>query len=471
MTRMQSSVRAPVLSATRTRVSCWIIGPSLLRDLEDLGQAPVLHLGERTRLDDADGVADLGLILLVVGVQLARPSDDLLVARVRLQRLDADDDRLVHRARDDDAAALLAAAAQRRRLRLPDDRLSCLGRLALGPRALPALASGNPLALRLDDAARGWGRSLDDGRFGDRLGLGRGLRLLGGRSLFPNRLGRFGFCDRLGFCDGLFGDGLFDGSFFGYRLLGGSLLCNWLLGDWLLGRSLFGGSFLRHGLLGDGLRLGCRLFNRQRLGNPLGSRLLDCRLLGNRFGLRRRLLGDRLDDRLLGRALFGLRLPCARLGGRLRLGLSLGLGIRLGLRCCLGLRRCLRRRSLRLCLRGFLGLLGRGLLGLDVLVCLLRLLLCHYFLSRLASRSRRIVRIRAISRFASRSRAEFSSAPVDAWKRRLKSSWRVSAIFLSSSSSVMSRSCLALIRSSRSIEQLGFPLNDLGLDRELAACE
>src|SRR6266516_1638259 len=231
MTRMQSSVRAPVLSATRTRVSCWIIGPSLLRDLEDLGQAPVLHLGERTRLDDADGVADLGLILLVVGVQLARPSDDLLVARVRLQRLDADDDRLVHRARDDDAAALLAAAAQRHWLRLPDDRLPCLGRLALGPRALPALASGNPLALRLDDAARGWGRSLDDGRFGDRLGLGRGLlggrRLLGGRSLLRDRLGlgnRLG--NGLGFCGGFFGGGLFDGSLFGYRLLGDRLLCS-----------------------------------------------------------------------------------------------------------------------------------------------------------------------------------------------------------------------------------------------------
>src|SRR3954452_23190924 len=51
--------------------------------------------------------------------------------------------------------------------------------------------------------------------------------------------------------------------------------------------------------------------------------------------------------------------------------------------------------------------------------------------------------MRAISRFASLSRVVFSSAPVAAWKRRLNSSWRVSASRCSSSSSVRSRRSLA----------------------------
>src|ERR687896_1795882 len=125
---MQSSSRAPVLSATLSRDSCWIIG--LLRLLDDLGEAPVLQLRERSRLDDADDVADLGRVGLVVRVELRRAADDLLVPPVRLDRVDLDDDRLVHRGRDDDATALLAAAALCLRLGQPDDRLA-LGRLLL----------------------------------------------------------------------------------------------------------------------------------------------------------------------------------------------------------------------------------------------------------------------------------------------------------------------------------------------------
>src|SRR5438034_1231759 len=106
---MQSNSRAPVLSATRTRVSCWIIG--LLRHLEDLGQPPALRLRKRARLDDADDVARLRGVLLVVGVELRRAPDHLLVARVHLQRVHADDDRLLHRARDDDAAPPSPGAA------------------------------------------------------------------------------------------------------------------------------------------------------------------------------------------------------------------------------------------------------------------------------------------------------------------------------------------------------------------------
>src|SRR5919108_5443049 len=128
---MQRISRAPVLSATRRRDSCWITyGPSLC-DLKHLGEAPLLRLRERAGLDDADDVAHLRLVALVVGVELRRTADDLLVARVRLDRVDLDDDRLVHRARDHDAAALLAAAALVLRLREPSDRLARLRLLAL----------------------------------------------------------------------------------------------------------------------------------------------------------------------------------------------------------------------------------------------------------------------------------------------------------------------------------------------------
>src|SRR3989440_11113689 len=144
---MHRSSRAPVLSATRRRDSCWIM--ALPRRLHDFGQAPVLLLRERTRLDDADEIAHLRLVLLVVRVELRRAADDLLVARVRLERVDLHHDRLVHRARDDDAAALLAAAALVVRLRQPDDRLARLGTLALRLRAGAALRAWEALALRL----------------------------------------------------------------------------------------------------------------------------------------------------------------------------------------------------------------------------------------------------------------------------------------------------------------------------------
>src|SRR5919197_4123370 len=199
MTRMQSSSRAPVLSATRRRDSCWITGrppnrscppaakakhrkdagsarsrrlrvrprtprgaglqraggremgggrPSSLRRFHHLGEPPVLRLRERARLDDADDVAHLRLVALVVSVELRRAADDFLVARVRLDRVDLDHDRLVHRARDDDAPALLPAAALALRLRQPGDWLARLRALAPRPRAWTPLHARQALALR-----------------------------------------------------------------------------------------------------------------------------------------------------------------------------------------------------------------------------------------------------------------------------------------------------------------------------------
>src|SRR5829696_10463714 len=151
MTRMQRSSRAPVLSATRRRDSCWItVSPRhSLGHLDDLGEPPVLRLRERARLHDLDDIADLGRVLLVVGVELLRAPDDLLVLRVRLDRVDLDHDRLVALVRDDRALALLAAAELLLGPRDARDRLPLGGLLALDAALLRTERTRQPLALRL----------------------------------------------------------------------------------------------------------------------------------------------------------------------------------------------------------------------------------------------------------------------------------------------------------------------------------
>src|SRR5213593_3382155 len=168
---MQSSSRAPVLSATFRRVSCWITGalPGLLHDL---GEAPVLRLRDPARLDDADGVADAGGVLLVVRMELARAPDDLLVLRVQLRHVDLDDDRLLALVGDDDAAPLLAVRRRRLGLGRASDRLA-LGRLlARRLRVLVALGARQALAFRLRARDGRWCRGS--------LGLRRSLGLRDG---------------------------------------------------------------------------------------------------------------------------------------------------------------------------------------------------------------------------------------------------------------------------------------------------
>src|SRR5581483_9766683 len=120
-----------------------------LPDLADLGGPPLLRLGRGRALADADDVADVRAVLLVVRMELDRAPDHLLVARVRAHRVDLDDDRLVHRVRHDDAAALLALAALVLGLLLAGDRLARGRTLARRPRLLRALRAREPLALAL----------------------------------------------------------------------------------------------------------------------------------------------------------------------------------------------------------------------------------------------------------------------------------------------------------------------------------
>src|SRR2546421_10251642 len=102
--------RAPVLSATRSRVSCWITSISyvcqfsgLCRSLaeqslgpfEDLHDAPPLGGRQRTSLHQQHPVADAAL-LLVVRLQLAGTAHHLAVQRMLHLVLDRDDDGLLH---------------------------------------------------------------------------------------------------------------------------------------------------------------------------------------------------------------------------------------------------------------------------------------------------------------------------------------------------------------------------------------
>src|ERR1041385_1926594 len=102
---MQRISRAPELSATLSLDSCWIIGRSLLRLLDDVDQAPALRLRERAGLDDANHVALAGLVALVVRVQRPRAADDLLVGGMATDDVDLDRDRFFALVGDDDPLA------------------------------------------------------------------------------------------------------------------------------------------------------------------------------------------------------------------------------------------------------------------------------------------------------------------------------------------------------------------------------
>src|SRR3954468_714215 len=132
---MHNSSLAPVLSATRSRDSCWITTVSLqrrpasrpavfpskanklaalgcsLRLLDDLHDAPALGGRQRSGLHDEHPVADAALVGLVVDLEVAGAPDDLAVESVLDAVLDDDDHGLVHLVADHQALTGLAEAA------------------------------------------------------------------------------------------------------------------------------------------------------------------------------------------------------------------------------------------------------------------------------------------------------------------------------------------------------------------------
>src|SRR5215211_6487759 len=132
-TRMHKISLAPVLSATRSRDSCWITStpgcragshlvslaerirprrrPSLLSLFYDLDDAPPLRRRQRTGLHQEHPVADAAGVLLVVRLELVRAAHDLAVQAVLDAVLDLDHHRLVHLVADHEALADLTVVA------------------------------------------------------------------------------------------------------------------------------------------------------------------------------------------------------------------------------------------------------------------------------------------------------------------------------------------------------------------------
>src|ERR1700709_91357 len=103
---------APVLSATLSRDSCWIICPCLLlRLLDDLHHAPALGSAERASFHQEHTVADSTGVGFVVCLEPGGPTQHLAVERVLDAVLDRDHDGLVHLVADDQALADLARRA------------------------------------------------------------------------------------------------------------------------------------------------------------------------------------------------------------------------------------------------------------------------------------------------------------------------------------------------------------------------
>src|SRR5687768_17298635 len=118
--------RAPVLSATRSRDSCWITSVSssasspepelgrtlaLLRSLDDLDDPPALRRRQRPRLHEQNPVTGAAGVALVVGLEPAGAAQDLAVERVLDPVLDDHDDGLVHLVAHHDPLPHLAAFA------------------------------------------------------------------------------------------------------------------------------------------------------------------------------------------------------------------------------------------------------------------------------------------------------------------------------------------------------------------------
>src|SRR5438105_2706825 len=103
------AMRAPVLSATSSLERICTI--NLFPD--DFDQAPPLQFAERPRFHDANGIAVLCFVLLVVRVKFLLLLDNLAEFRVRHAGDSADDDRFVHPARNHFAYPRLTRTALR----------------------------------------------------------------------------------------------------------------------------------------------------------------------------------------------------------------------------------------------------------------------------------------------------------------------------------------------------------------------
>src|SRR5229473_1516759 len=86
--------------------------------LDDLDQPPAFGLGQRLSLLNANPIAEFGLALLVVCIELFIAGDHFLVLPVRKAALDSHSNRFGHFIGDDLTHALLAMRSSARGLRV-----------------------------------------------------------------------------------------------------------------------------------------------------------------------------------------------------------------------------------------------------------------------------------------------------------------------------------------------------------------
>src|SRR5688500_1986312 len=92
---MHATRLAPLLSATSSSVSAWIMALHLHRSIDQTHRFPALRARERTALADLDHVVRLELFLRVVRVELLPALHVLSVDRIAEVARDLDDDRLL----------------------------------------------------------------------------------------------------------------------------------------------------------------------------------------------------------------------------------------------------------------------------------------------------------------------------------------------------------------------------------------
>ena len=76
---------------------------------DDIDQSPALGLGHRPALDDRYRVAELGCIVLIVGLEARPAADGFLISPMEAAPLHLDDARLVHLVADNSADPYFAS--------------------------------------------------------------------------------------------------------------------------------------------------------------------------------------------------------------------------------------------------------------------------------------------------------------------------------------------------------------------------
>src|SRR5699024_9364971 len=101
LTRVYWCLKRCTRTGVPVRVQLYVIREVLFGAFHDIGQSPVLRLGQRTGLCQTNAVANTGAILFVMGFDAFGPTHDFAVQSVLFEVFDFDDNGLIHFVGDD----------------------------------------------------------------------------------------------------------------------------------------------------------------------------------------------------------------------------------------------------------------------------------------------------------------------------------------------------------------------------------